>query len=166
MNSNWRLMQLLHRNSRDVDTGRQTVFPKSRFATIHRPPSIRSSPMTLTRGFARPLSAAVFWLGLAIVSLNPGLDGVSNAADRSIDLIDFERADIPADQPSAWPKEIDRCVPVPRDEFLSLIGQLKSRNRRRAPRPAGPSARAPVPCRRPPYSRWRRSNSSPAAPKP
>ncbi len=130
MNANGRLMQSLLWNSRDREIGRLTVCPGSHFATIHTPPSIRSSSMSLTRGFARPLCAAVFWLGLAIVSLNPGLEGVSNAADRPIDLIDFERADIPADQPSAWPKEIDRCVPVPRDEFLSLIGQLKSRNRR------------------------------------
>ena len=44
--------------------------------------------------------------------------------------IDFERADILADQPAAWPKEVQRCVDVPRDEFISLIEQLNSRSRK------------------------------------
>jgi hypothetical protein len=44
-------------------------------------------------------------------------------------FIDFDRADIPADQPAAWPKEVQRCVDVPREEFISLIEQLNSRSR-------------------------------------
>ena len=43
--------------------------------------------------------------------------------------IDFDRADILADQPAAWPKEVQRCVDVPREEFVSLIEQLNSRSR-------------------------------------
>ncbi len=44
-------------------------------------------------------------------------------------VIDFERADILADQPAAWPKEVQRCVDVPREEFISLMEQLNSRSR-------------------------------------
>ena len=44
-------------------------------------------------------------------------------------VIDFERADILADQPAAWPKEVQQCVDVPREEFISLMEQLNSRSR-------------------------------------
>ncbi len=48
--------------------------------------------------------------------------------------IEFDRANVPANLPASWPKEIDRLVPVPRQEFISLVEQLNSANR--SPRPA------------------------------
>ncbi len=44
-------------------------------------------------------------------------------------VIEFDRADILEDQPAAWPKEVQRCVDIPREEFISLIEQLNSRSR-------------------------------------
>ena len=43
--------------------------------------------------------------------------------------MEFERADIPADRPEAWPKEISHLEEYPRDQFLSLIQQLTDRLR-------------------------------------
>ena len=47
---------------------------------------------------------------------------------------EYDRADIPADRPGAWPEEIKHLEEYPRDKFLSLIEQVNARTR--GPRPA------------------------------
>ena len=51
------------------------------------------------------------------------------AADVERTGMEFERADIPADRPEVWPKEISHLEEYPRDQFLSLIQQLTERLR-------------------------------------
>ena len=46
------------------------------------------------------------------------------AADVERTGMEFERADIPADRPEVWPKEISHLEEYPRDQFLSLIQYL------------------------------------------
>lgn len=43
--------------------------------------------------------------------------------------IEFERVDIPADLPAKWPADIERFVEIPRQELLSLIEQINSKDR-------------------------------------
>ena len=42
---------------------------------------------------------------------------------------EFDRADLPADRPSAWPKEIKWMEEYPRDKFFALMEQLRGRSR-------------------------------------
>lgn len=69
-------------------------------------------------GFAA-IAAAGFW---------SSVDGLVRAAEPVRGRVDFDRIDVPADQPAAWPKDINRLVQIPRQEFVSLIEQLNSRN--------------------------------------
>lgn len=47
-----------------------------------------------------------------------------SAAEPVKGRVEFDRVDIPADHPAAWPKEINRMAPVARQEFISLIEKL------------------------------------------
>ena len=68
-------------------------------------------------------------IGLLTVGLWLDRTRSVEAVEPSRTVIDFDRADILADQPATWPKEVQRCVDVPREEFISLIEQLNSRSR-------------------------------------
>lgn len=56
------------------------------------------------------------------------------AAEPSRGKVEFDRADVPANLPAAWPAEIDRCEPYPRQEFIQLIDSLNARTK--GPRPS------------------------------
>lgn len=53
----------------------------------------------------------------------------TEAAEPARGRIDFERIDIPADQPKLWPKEITQFVQEPRQKFLSMVAQVNARDR-------------------------------------
>ncbi|WP_397569681.1 hypothetical protein [Schlesneria sp. T3-172] len=80
----------------------------------------------------------VVWLGvlfgLFLTDSIGCLAGNASGAEPLRPGIEFERADFPADQPNAWPKEVSKSVAVPRDEFVSLVEKLNARTR--GPRPA------------------------------
>lgn len=71
--------------------------------------------------------AVVVTAFLLIHLLSPFPLGTSAAEPRS--NMDFERIDIPADQSSLWPKEVERLEAVPWDEFISLYQEITKRER-------------------------------------
>ena len=68
---------------------------------------------------------------LVVAVMCPNSDVVrhAQAAEPLRREVEYERVSVPADQPAAWPKEINRLIPVPRQEFNSLIEQLNSLDR-------------------------------------
>ena len=67
---------------------------------------------------------ALFVLGILLPQGHSAL-----CAEPQRGSMDFERIDIPADQPALWPKEIERLEAVPWDEFISLYQQNSKRER-------------------------------------
>ena len=67
-------------------------------------------------------------LGIAIAGFWTDLGRLAEAAEPAKGRVEFDPVDVPADQPAAWPREVNRLVPVPRHEFISLIEQLNARN--------------------------------------
>src|SRR3954468_15581869 len=51
------------------------------------------------------------------------------AAEPTRGRIEFDRVDIPVDQPKLWPKEISQFVHEPRQKFLSMVERVNSRDR-------------------------------------
>ncbi len=68
-------------------------------------------------------------VGLLITGIWSASNQVINAAEPERGSVEFERIDIPADQPAKWPAEVERLVEVPRQEFLALVEQINVRNR-------------------------------------
>lgn len=67
-------------------------------------------------------------LGVAIVSHWTCAANRVEAAEPARGRVEFDRVDVPADQPAAWPKDVNRMIPVQRQEFVSLINELNSRS--------------------------------------
>ena len=67
--------------------------------------------------------------GLAMTGSQSGSFRSLEAGEPKRASVEFERADIPEDQPSAWPKEIARFEEYPRSKFLSIMEQIGGRNR-------------------------------------
>ena len=83
------------------------------------------------------LKNCIAWFGIVmgITLANQKIGLIPLAAAEPLRAgIEFERADFPADHPNAWPKEVGKCVAVPREEFVTLVDHLNARTR--GPRPA------------------------------
>lgn len=64
-----------------------------------------------------------------LIGPEPYLPRLLAADEPSRAAIEFERADIPEDMPSAWPREIKRFAEFPRSKFTALMEQLTQRKR-------------------------------------
>jgi len=88
----------------------------------------------MSAGRLRILLGPLALLAIGSIAVWCGFNRPSMAAEPLRGKIEFDRADVPADLPAAWPIEIDRCEPYPRQEFIQLIDSLNARTK--GPRPS------------------------------